>query len=143
MEKEYKIKLSKAKPIDKSDLKKEIDGIIKEIYKNISKVIFVRKETGKIKNGMPLKEFVDKNAGLFTRDILTGFIKNGIIDKNSKIQLNDGRSFFSKKELVLDGEIKEAHVDRLKKERAGYILKQAGNLDSSTATKIFNDIMRK
>src|SRR6056297_175076 len=135
MEINYDIKLNKV--FDKSEINKEINRVLKKIIKNIEKIMFVKKEQGKISSGMTLQEFVDNNAGLFLKDILQGFLDKGIISRYSYIRMVNDNQY--KKELSLLAKIKDEHQGRFENADMQYILKQTGNLDSTTATRIFND----
>lgn len=136
----YDIKLGKPIEVSGDKLDKEINKILRKVISRIERIMFIKKSQGKIKSGMTLKEFVDNNAGLFLNDILTGFLKKGIIDRNSYIKMT--KDSFYKKELSLLAQIKDAYQDTLANADAGYILKYTGNLDQRSATRIFNDIMK-
>jgi hypothetical protein len=135
----YDIDLSsKRLDIDKEKINDEMNKIYKEIVNKIEKVIILRRDVG-LGTSLRLDDFVTQRAGLFTADVLGGFLKRGMVRPESTVTKT--RDSMNELEFKMHANLDEQAQKQLQGAPAKFILSQAGGLDPARAKQIFNDVM--
>lgn len=113
------------------------------LYKVVDKV----KSTIALKNPsltasqMPLRQFYDKEAGLFTEPLIGGFIKRGMIDTaNSTVNVSQSKNLTTiDLNMPMEEESAKQFEDSIEKGKTGYLMQIAGGLDKKSASQRFDD----
>lgn len=135
----YDIDLSSEKlDIDKEKLNDEINKIYREVVDKIEKVVILRRDVG-IGTSLRLDDFVTQKAGLFTADVLDGFLKRGMVKPESTV--TKSKDSLNELEFKMHASLDEQAQEQLQGAPAKFILSQAGGLDPTRAKQIFNDVM--
>lgn len=135
----YDIDLSDRKlDFDSEKIKDEMNKIYKKIVNKIEKVTILRHDTG-LGTSQNAHDFVTNSAGLFTADILKGFLKSGNIKPGATVTKT--KDSMNESEFLFHGQLTEQASSKLSNAPAKFILSQAGGLDQARATQIFNEVM--
>lgn len=136
----YDIDLSSTKTdFDTETLKDEMNKIYKKIVNRIEKITILKHDVG-IGTRQNLDEFISNSAGLFVADILKGFASRGYLKPGATVTKT--KDTMNESEFLLHGNLTESASAELgTKPPAKFVLSQAGGLDQTKATQIFNEVM--
>lgn len=127
-----------------SQLERKLQKLFPELAKNIQKKIAL-KNPDLVAKDMPIRQFHDREAGLFTHALTGGFLKRNAIDSKNSIANVDRRGDMVTIDLVMP--LKEEFADQFEDEdaevRMGNLMKIAGGLDRISATQIFDEAIEK
>lgn len=125
-------------------LEKSLKKLFPEIAKDIQKKIAL-KDPGFVTRNMPIREFHSREAGLFTHAVTGGFLKRNTIDPNTSVVSVDRKNGLVNIELIMpvQQDVKEQFEKQDAQGRTGYIMKTAGGLDKTSASRMFDEAIQK
>lgn len=125
-----------------NQLERKLRKLFPEMAKDIQKKIALR-DTELVARDMPIRQFHDQEAGLFTSAITGGFIKRRMIDANTSVVNVDKRGGTVNVDISMP--LKDEFVEQFEDEevRMGNLMKVAGGLDRQSATRLFDEAIKR